>query len=45
MNFNYNSVVSIEENDDYMIQPQFMTKINVVVKNNDLSEKSGQPWY
>ena len=43
MSFNYNSVVSIEEN-DYMIHSQFMTEINVVVKNNDLSEKSGQPW-
>ena len=42
MSFTSNSVVTIGGN-DYMVQFQFMTKINVVAKNNDLSKKSGQP--
>ena len=41
VSFNYKSVVTIGGN-DYMIHFQFMTKNNVVGKNNDLNEKSGQ---
>ena len=43
MSFSYNSVVTIGGN-DYIIHFQFLTKTNVVGKNNDLREKSGQPW-
>ena len=38
MSFNYKSVVTIGGN-DCMIHFQFMTKINIMGKNNNLSEK------